>query len=308
LGKVKIPLLKIRNSERRWYSLKDKTLRKPAKGDHPQILLEMFFVYNKVRASIRTFNPKQIKYEDKSDIKFKHAIFMRNLNRIKAATAGFDPDVAIAELKSILAWENKPKTAGVFIGVLLGVYFFEPWMITLGMLFPFIANIVILSITGGWNKLEEDEEEDDEEEEVQEGKKKEEEKTSLKEKMQQMQEITLMVQNVLGMVAHIIESVANVFNFCVPFISWLAFLVLTLVTVVLYNVPIRYLLMGWLCNKFLKKLVKPNAISNNELADFISRVPDNEELKDAQELPSPEAVAKEKLQLKKKPASDAEII
>ena len=48
LGKVKIPLLKIRNSERRWYSLKDKTLRKPAKGDHPQILLEMFFVYNKV--------------------------------------------------------------------------------------------------------------------------------------------------------------------------------------------------------------------------------------------------------------------
>ena len=48
LGKLKIPLLKVRNNERRWYSLKDKTLRKPAKGDHPQILLEMFFVYNKV--------------------------------------------------------------------------------------------------------------------------------------------------------------------------------------------------------------------------------------------------------------------
>ena len=36
--------------------------------------------------------------------------------------------------------------------------------------------------------------------------------------------------------------------------------------------------MAWGTNKFLKKLVKPNAISNNELADFISRVPDNEEL------------------------------
>ena len=58
----------------------------------------MFFILQ-VRASIRTFNPRQIKYEDKSDIKFKHAVFMRNLNRIKAATAGFDPDVAIAELK-----------------------------------------------------------------------------------------------------------------------------------------------------------------------------------------------------------------
>ena len=53
LGKVKIPLLKIRNNERRWYSLKDKTLRKPAKGDHPQILLECFFVYNKVNRVFR---------------------------------------------------------------------------------------------------------------------------------------------------------------------------------------------------------------------------------------------------------------
>ena len=52
-----------------------------------------------VRASIRTINPRQIKYEDRSDIKFKHAIFMRNLNRIKAATKDFDPEVAIVELK-----------------------------------------------------------------------------------------------------------------------------------------------------------------------------------------------------------------
>jgi len=150
--------------------------------------------------------------------------------------------------------------------------------------------------------------EEDEDDEVVEEKKKEEEKKSLKEKMQAMQEITLMVQNVLGMVAHIIESIANVFNFCVPFISWLAFIVLCLVTVILYNVNLRYLIMAWACNKFLKKLFKPNAISNNELADFISRVPDNEELKDIQELPSPDDVAKAKLQVKKKPAADAEII
>ena len=45
--------------------------------------------------------------------------------------------------RSILAWENKPKTAGVFIGFLLGVYFFEPWMITLGLVIPFIKNIVV---------------------------------------------------------------------------------------------------------------------------------------------------------------------
>jgi Ca2+-dependent lipid-binding protein len=48
LGKAKIPLLRIQNNVRRWYSLKDKKLRKNAKGENPQILLEMFFVYNKV--------------------------------------------------------------------------------------------------------------------------------------------------------------------------------------------------------------------------------------------------------------------
>ena len=51
-----------------------------------------------------------------------------------------------------MSWENKPKTAGVFIGFELGVFFFEPWMITLGLTVPFLLNIVILSITGGWNK------------------------------------------------------------------------------------------------------------------------------------------------------------
>ncbi len=38
---------------RRWYTLKDKKLRKKAKGEDPQILLEMFFVYNKVRLPIK---------------------------------------------------------------------------------------------------------------------------------------------------------------------------------------------------------------------------------------------------------------
>ena len=41
---------------------------------------------------------------------------------------------------------------------------------------------------------------------------------------------------------------------------------------------VRVLLLLWGTNKFLKKLIKPWAINNNELADFISRVPDNEEL------------------------------
>ena len=41
----------------------------------------------------------QLKYEDKSDTKFKFATFNKNVNRVKAATAGFDPELAIRELK-----------------------------------------------------------------------------------------------------------------------------------------------------------------------------------------------------------------
>ena len=54
-----------------------------------------------MRASLRTFNPKQLKYEDKSDTKFKFATFNKNVNRVKAATAGFDPELAIRELKYV---------------------------------------------------------------------------------------------------------------------------------------------------------------------------------------------------------------
>ena len=102
-----------------------------------------------------------------------------------------------------------------------------------------------------------------------------------------------MLQGHLGFLAHVLESVRNVFNFSVPFLSWLAFVVVFIITIVLYFVPLRYvinkllqicdspvrvLLILWGTNKFLKKLFKPMAVNNNELADFISRVPDNEEL------------------------------
>ena len=75
------------------------------------------------------------------------------------------------------------KSAGAFVGYLLGVWFFEPWMITFGLLFPFIGNIVLLTVTGGWIK-EHEEGEEEEDDEGGEAKGDEGEKKSLKEKMQ----------------------------------------------------------------------------------------------------------------------------
>ena len=47
------------------------------------------------------------------------------------------------------------------------------------------------------------------------------------------------LQGHLGFLAHVLESVKNVFNFSVPFLSWLAFVVVFIITIVLYFVPLR---------------------------------------------------------------------
>jgi len=237
-------------------------------------------------------------------MKFKFATFNKNVARVQAATAGFDPELAIRELQSILKWENKAKSAGAFVGFLLAVWFFEPWMVTFGLLIPFIQAMIMKSLGGSKTTEEVEEEEESVEAKGEEG-----EKKSIKEKMQAMQEIALMVQTHLGFLAHVLESGQNVFNFSVPFISWLGFTVLSIVTLVLYFVPIRIIIILWGTNKFLKKLFKPNAISNNELIDFISRVPDNEELKDVKEVTETDDIDRKTLaKMKKNALKDADII
>lgn len=67
LGRVQIPLKSIRNCQKRWYGLKDEKLRKRVKGE---VLLEMDVIWNPIRAAIRTFKPKEIKYMSQEQ-KFK---------------------------------------------------------------------------------------------------------------------------------------------------------------------------------------------------------------------------------------------
>lgn len=89
-----------------------------------------------------------------------------------------------------------------------------------------------------------------------------------------MQEISTVVMNIIGEIASYIERIKNTSNFSVPFLSWLAVIVLSIATLILYHIPIRYLILAWGVNKFTKKFRAPDAINNNELLDFLSRVPD----------------------------------
>ncbi|GBN19501.1 Multiple C2 and transmembrane domain-containing protein, partial [Araneus ventricosus] len=109
LGKVAIPLLKVRNGEKKWYVLKDKKLRMRAKG---QILLEIYVFYNPIRASLITFTPKETKYMQQEQ-RFKRSIFVKNVNRVKMMLFGVVE--LLRFLNSCFLWESTLRSISAFV-------------------------------------------------------------------------------------------------------------------------------------------------------------------------------------------------
>ncbi|CAB3370492.1 Hypothetical predicted protein [Cloeon dipterum] len=280
LGKVAIPLLRIQNGEKKWYALKDKKLHLRAKGNSPQILLELTVIWNPLRAVIRTLNPKEEKYMQ-PEVKFKRQVFLRNVMRLKAIIMWF---IDLSKyLSGCFEWESIPRSLVSLVLFIAICYYFEPYMVPIAMLLVFLKNYIVASLTGGCVARDEDEEplgDDDDDEED----KDKEEKKSLKERLQAIQEVTQSVQNAIGYIASLGEAIKNTFNFTVPYLSWLAIIMISMAAMVLYFVPLRYLIMTWGVNKFARKIIRPHTIPNNEVLDFLSRVPDDESLLACREL------------------------
>lgn len=154
---------------------------------------------------------------------------------------------------------------------LVTVWNFELYMIPLALLLLFVYNFIrptkgkVGSIQESQESTDVDEEEDDDD--------KESEKKGLIERIYMVQDIVSTVQNILEEVASFGERIKNTFNWTVPFLSFLACLILAVATITLYFIPLRYIILIWGINKFTKKLRNPYAIDNNELLDFLSRVP-----------------------------------
>ncbi|XP_053619989.1 multiple C2 and transmembrane domain-containing protein isoform X8 [Plodia interpunctella] len=296
LGKLTIPLLTIRNGEKRWYALKDKKMRARAKGNYPQILLEMTVIWNPLKAAIRAVNPKEPKYMHQ-EAKFKRQLFIRNVMRLKAIIMWF---IEIGKiLQDCFEWESKLLSFMGLLAWLAFCYYYEMWMLPFLLLVFFSRNWLIYRLTGGNPLLvpvDDDDllaEEDDEDEADKE------EKKSLKERLQAIQEVTQTVQNAIGYVASFGEAVKNLMNFTVPYLSYLAILMLFGAMIVLYIIPLRYLLMAWGINKFTRKILRPHTIPNNEVIDLLSRVPDDEILLDCREL-KPHPINENRRDLRKK--------
>lgn len=122
LGRVVVPLLRIRNGEKRWYALKDKAMFARAKGTSPQILLEMTVVWNPVRAAIRALEPKEEKLVQQ-EARFKRQLFLRNVNRLKAII------VYILDcgrwVQSCFEWEYPARSVFALIFWVIGCLFMD---------------------------------------------------------------------------------------------------------------------------------------------------------------------------------------
>lgn len=203
LGRVLIPLLKIKNGVKKWYALKDKNCLRRSKG---QILLELSLVYNPIRAGIRTVNPKEGKLLT-TDPKFKRSVFINNVTRVKAIVMEFVD--AVKFLNSCFQWESPKRSITAFIIFLLVTYFFEIYMApaAIVLLFALSYSKVVWTQKYGLTRGQSSEDEggvdslDWDEETEENAINDENEKKSLREKLQQVQDITALLQNVLGDIA-----------------------------------------------------------------------------------------------------------
>ncbi|XP_038602199.1 multiple C2 and transmembrane domain-containing protein 2 isoform X2 [Tachyglossus aculeatus] len=266
LGKVAIPLLSIRDGQQSCYVLKNKDLEQASKG---VIYLEMDVIYNPVKASIRTFTPRENRLIEDSR-RLSKKILSRDVDRVKKITMAIWNTLQF--LKSCFQWESTLRSVIAFAVFLITVWNFDLYMIPLGLLLLFIYNFTRptkAKVCNIQDRQESTDLEDDDDEEDD----KESEKKGLIERLYMVQDIITTVQNILEEIASFGERIKNTFNWTVPFLSTLACLILAVATVALYFIPLRYIILIWGINKFTKKLRNPYSIDNNEFLDFLSRVP-----------------------------------
>ncbi|CAI5646204.1 unnamed protein product [Oreochromis niloticus] len=262
LGKVAIPLLLIRRGQQIAFPLKKEDLGELSKGS---ITLELEVIFNPVRASIRTFQPKE-RYFMEDNPKFSKKALARNVMRVQTLYRAIMS--TLQYIKSCFQWESFQRSLLAFLVFLVTVWYWEFYMLPLS--FVLLISWNYLQIRSGRvsqdvaNMDLADEDEDDE---------KESERKGLIEKIHMVQDIILTVQNLLDGIACLGERIKNMFNWTMPFLSALALLVFITAAIITYFIPIRYIVLIWGINKFTKKLRNPYSIDNNEVLDFLSRVP-----------------------------------
>lgn len=306
LGRIIVPLLSIKHKQKVWYQLKDKKLQNSAKG---RVLLQMDIEWSVGKACIRTFNPLE-ELKDPPPAVLRKSLMVSNFMRAKTQVMILI-DI-LKYIKSCYQWDHKLRSLNAFIAFLVIVYYFELWMLPLSLLSIFCFNLAIINSPKIRDVFGFDEQKyssltdirymmasDDSFEDLSPHLNKtilvkdplannntisnsntttaeqDQENKTLVERIQAGKDVIILIQDITGNIASYLERISNTLTFKVPFLSYLMMFCLAVATVLLYFVPLRWIILAWGINKFTKKLRNPNAIDNNELVDFLSRVPDN---------------------------------
>ncbi|XP_056275674.1 multiple C2 and transmembrane domain-containing protein 1 isoform X7 [Pseudoliparis swirei] len=279
LGKVAIPLLHIQNGERKAYALKSKELTGPTKG---VIFLETDVIFNAVKAGLRTLIPIEQKYIEEEP-RVSKQLLLRNFNRVRRCIM-FLINIG-CYVNSCFEWDSPQRSICAFLLFVIVVWNFELYMIPLALLLPLAWNFVLIASGKDTRQdvqavedLLEDEDEDFDKDD------KDSERKGFINKLYAIQDVCISVQNALDEVASYGERIKNTFNWTVPFLSWLAIVAFGAATTIVYFIPLRYIVLAWGVNKFTKKLRDPYTIDNNELLDFLSRVPSDVQVVQYREL------------------------
>ncbi|XP_075982632.1 multiple C2 and transmembrane domain-containing protein-like isoform X2 [Anticarsia gemmatalis] len=281
LGRVSIPLLRITDGEVRWYGLKDNSKRRSAKGNYPRVRLEMSIFWNPVIASLKLFRPKQVKYVAKPQ-KFDIPLIYKNCKFIRDT---FDFLYRINEsFKLLFEWEDRELAYTAIIMWLAFWYYFEPWMgpLLILALFPVVY---VLDKRHSWDlsKVYNTDEQADagNTEDLHNSE-------TMTDKIKGLPEMTLTITDGIEYMVSAAERLYNLAAFKVPYLTCLTAVLLIGGSIVLYIIPFKYLMMTSGLYKFSRKRINPDRVLNNDLLDFISRIPDNRILKDWKELTVPE--------------------
>ncbi|KAM6945192.1 multiple C2 and transmembrane domain-containing protein 1 isoform 2-T2 [Lycodopsis pacificus] len=279
LGKVAIPLLNIQNGERKAYALKSKELTGPTKG---VIFLEIDVIFNAVKAGLRTLIPIEQKYIEEEP-RVSKQLLLQNFNRVRRCIMFLINTGCY--INSCFEWDSPQRSICAFVLFVIVVWNFELYMIPLALLLPLVWNYILIASGKDTRQdvqavedLLEDEDEDFDKDD------KDSERKGFMNKLYAIQDVCISVQNALDEVASYGERIKNTFNWTVPFLSWLAIVAFGAATITIYYIPLRYIVLAWGVNKFTKKLRDPYTIDNNELLDFLSRVPSDVQVVQYREL------------------------
>ena len=249
---------------------------------------------------INAFKPKIVGYEErniKEENEFELNVVLENMQRLKIMDVKNNLEKVWVEFSKILKWENKFKSTLFLVLYILVIYCFQPWMMTFAILLPLLKNsstFFMEKVCRGNKRhflLPEDKGEykdsplkdrsignvgSSDEESIT--------KPSLKGSINRLYsayESRGKAQQILIEMAQFGERVRNIVQFKVPFLSLIALLMLIMVNILFYYVPLRYIIMTAGVDKILKGLISPNSEGClMRLLHFISKAPDNEDLKD----------------------------